>query len=124
MNPPFKKYDDLNPLYPSVLCAKHVCNWPSDSREDFLKSQSILPCILLSLNKLKSPHTRMLSAKFGLNWINGSGEGHKSLQTDGYLDRLHVIRIAHVHRVFSSVEQKTLFPTTKNNHYIVFLHLL
>ena len=43
------------------------------------------------MNKLKTPHTRMLSAKFGLNWINGSGEGHKSLQTDGYLDRLHVI---------------------------------
>ena len=48
MNPPFKKYDDLNPLYPSVLCAKHVCNWSSDSREDFKKMSIYFYCILVS----------------------------------------------------------------------------
>ena len=48
MNPPFKKYDDLNPLYPSVLCAKHVCNWPSDSKEDFKKMSIYFHCILVS----------------------------------------------------------------------------
>ena len=70
MNPPFKKYDDLNPLYPSVLCAKHVCNWPSDSKEDLKKNVNLFPLHTGispwgGMNKLKSPHTRMLSAKFG-----------------------------------------------------------
>ena len=91
----------LNPLHPSMLCAKFGWNWPSGSgEEDFLissthfryfviisPSKRMGPFIWKNLNPL---HPRMLCAKFGWNWSSGSweeDENVKSLQTDGQTDR-------------------------------------
>ena len=75
----------LNPPHPSMLCAKIGWNWLSGSgEEDFLISSVYFhyfiiispwkragPFIWTNLNPL---HLRMLCAKFGWNWPNGSGE--------------------------------------------------
>ena len=54
----------------------------------------------LHLNKIESPHPRLLCAKFGWNWPSGSGEEDenvKSLQTDRQTgDGRQVIRKAHL----------------------------
>ena len=44
--------------------------------------------VALHLNKIESPHPRMLCAKFGWNWPSGSVEDEnvKSLQTDERMD--------------------------------------
>ena len=76
---------NLNPLHPRMLCAKFGWNWLSGSgEEDFLISSMYFhyfviispwkrpgPFIWTNLNPL---HPRMLCAKFGWNWLSGSGE--------------------------------------------------
>ena len=91
----------LNPLHTMIPCAKFGWNWLSGSgKEDFWKSSIyfyyfpiISPLgrawffIWTNLNPL---HQGILCAKFGRNWLSGSGEDDenvKSLQTDGQTDR-------------------------------------
>ena len=76
---------NLNLLHPSLLCAKFGWNWPSGSGgEDFLISsmyfryfviispwERLGPFFWTNLNPL---HPRMICAKFGWNWLSGSGE--------------------------------------------------
>ena len=76
---------NLNPLHPRMLCAKIGWNWLSGSgEEDFLISSMYFqyfiiistwkkagPFVWTNLNSL---HPRMLCAKFGWNWLSGSGE--------------------------------------------------
>ena len=71
--------------HPRMLCAKFSWNWLSDSgEEDFLILSMYFhyfviispwkragPFIWTNLNPL---HPRMLCAKFGWNWLSGSGE--------------------------------------------------
>ena len=78
-------WTNLNPIHPRMLCAKFGWNWSSDSgEEDFLISSMYFryfviispwkragPFIWTNLNPL---HPRMLFAKFGWNWLSGSGE--------------------------------------------------
>ena len=87
---PWKKvgpfiWTNLNPLHPRMLCAKFRWNWPSCSgEEDFLISSMYFryfiiispwkragPFFWTNLNPL---YPRMLCAKFGWNWLSGSGE--------------------------------------------------
>ena len=81
---------NLNPLHPRMLCAKIVWNWLSGSEEEnFLNFVSVfLMFLIISLWKRVGPfiwtnlnflHTRMLCAKFGWNWLSGSGEDFKIL---------------------------------------------
>ena len=77
-------WTNLNPLHPRMLCAKFGWNWPSGSvEEDFLISSMFFryfviispwkragPFIWTNLNPL---YPRMLCAKFGWNWLSGSG---------------------------------------------------
>ena len=104
-------WKNLNPLYPRMLCANFGWNWLSASgEEDFLILSMYLhyfviispwkragPFIWRNLNPL---HPRMLCAKFGWNWLSGSGEEDenvKSLQTDRRRDDgRQVIRKAHL----------------------------
>ena len=76
---------NLNPIHPRKLCAKFSWNWPSGSgEEEFLISSMYFryfliispwkragPFIWTNLNPLQP---RMLCAKFGWNWLSGSGE--------------------------------------------------
>ena len=79
-------WTNLNLLHSRMLCAKFGWNWLSGSgEEDFFLISSmyfhyfviISPCkragpfIWTNLNPL---HPRMLCAKFGWNWLSGSGE--------------------------------------------------
>ena len=78
-------WKNLNPLDPKMLCAKFGWNWLSGfGEEDFLISSmyfryfSIIspwkragPFIWTKLNPL---HPKMHCAKFGWNWLSGSGE--------------------------------------------------
>ena len=78
-------WTNLNPLHPRMLCAKFSWNWLSDSgEEDFLILSMYFhyfviispwkragPFIWTNLNPL---YPRMLCAKFGWNWLSGSGE--------------------------------------------------
>ena len=89
-------WTNLNPLHPRMLCAKFGWNWLSGSgEEDFLIMSMYLhyfviispwkragPFIWRNLNPL---HPRMLCAKFGWNWLSGSGGEDKNVyrQTDG-----------------------------------------
>ena len=75
----------LNHIHRRMLCAKFGWNWPSGSgEEDFLNFLNAFhyfviispwkragPFIWTKLNPL---HSRMLCAKFGWYWLNGSGE--------------------------------------------------
>ena len=71
-------------LEKKMLCAKFGWNWSSASGEDFLYTSMYFryfviispwnragPFIWTNLNPL---HPRMLCAKFGWNWLSGSGE--------------------------------------------------
>ena len=78
-------WTNLNPLYPRMLWAKFGWNWPSGSGEEDFKISSpcfcyfaimsprkwVGPFILTSLNPV---HPRIHWAKFGWNWLSGSGE--------------------------------------------------
>ena len=78
-------WTNLNPLHPRMLWAKFGWNWPCGSgEEDFLISsmyfhyfviispwKRVGPFVWTNLNPL---HPRMLCAKFGWNWLSGSGE--------------------------------------------------
>ena len=72
-------WTNVNPLYPSMLCAKFGWNWPYGSREDLFKyCECIFSISLLSPHgKRRDPsfeqinplYPRMLCAKFGWNWL-------------------------------------------------------
>ena len=93
-------WTNLNPLHPRMLCAKFGWNWPSGSgEEDFLISSMYFRYFVIISpwkrsgpiirTKLNQPNPRMLCAKFGWNWLSGSGqedENVKSLQTDRQTD--------------------------------------
>ena len=80
-------WTNLNPLHQRMLCAKFGWNWPSGSgEEDFLISSMYMyfryfviispwkrvgPFIWTNLNPL---YPSMLCAKFGWNWLSGSGK--------------------------------------------------
>ena len=79
----------LNTLHPRMLCAKFNWNWLSGSgEEDFFNFVNVFSLFChylplekggaLHLNKLKSNlnplHPKMLFAKFGWNWLRGSGK--------------------------------------------------
>ena len=83
-----------------MLCAKFGWNWPSGSEEDFHNTSMYFRYfIIISSWKRTEPfmwknlnplYSRMLCAKFGWNWLSGSGEENKnlkSLETDGHSDR-------------------------------------
>ena len=68
-----------------MIYAKFDCNWHSCSgEEDFLKIANVFSLFrhylplekegVLHLKDLNSLHSRMICAKFGLNWPVGSGE--------------------------------------------------
>ena len=76
---------NLNPLHPRMLCAKFSWNWLSGPGEkDFIiLSMYFHYFVIISPWKragffiwtnLIPLHPRMLSAKFGWNWLSGSGE--------------------------------------------------
>ena len=75
----------LNPLHPSMLCAKFGWNWPNFSGEEDFKISSMYFCYFVIISPLKRAgpfiwtnlnplHPRMFCAKFGWNWLSGSGE--------------------------------------------------
>ena len=78
-------WTNLNPLHPRMLCAKFSWNWLSGPGEkDFIILSMYFhyfviispwkragPFIWTNLNSL---YPRMLCAKFGWNWLSGSGE--------------------------------------------------
>ena len=91
INPPRKRvgpfiWRNLNPLHPRMLYTTFGWNWLSGSgEEDFLKFHHLyFPYfVIISPRKrvgsfiwrnLNSFHSRMLCAKFGWNWLSGSGE--------------------------------------------------
>ena len=78
-------WPNLNPIHPRMICIKFSWNWRSGSgEEDFLNTSMyyryfmiispwnmVGPFIWTNLNPL---HLKMLCAKFGWNWLSGSGE--------------------------------------------------
>ena len=78
-------WTNSNPLYPRILCAKFGWNCRTGSGEDDFSNLSNVFSLFrnylpfkedraLHLNKHFPLHPRMLCAKFGWNWSNGSGE--------------------------------------------------
>ena len=78
-------WTNLNPLHPRMLCAKFGWNWPSGSGEEDFKISSMYFHYFVIISpwkragpfiwtKFNLPHPRMLCAKFGWNWLSGSGE--------------------------------------------------
>ena len=77
---------NLNPLHIRMLCAiEFSLNWPRGSREEGFKilSMYFLYFVIISPWKRTGPfvstnlnplHPRLLCAKFGWNWLSGSGE--------------------------------------------------
>ena len=84
-------WTNLNPLHPSMFCAKFCQNWPVIVENKIFKichvfSQfsNYLPLKkggAFHLDKLESRHPRMLCAKFGWNWPSGSGEENENVKS-------------------------------------------
>ena len=77
-------WTNLNSLHPKMICVKFGWNWPSGSGEEFLNlSMYFRNFVIISHWKkerifiwtnLNTIHLRMINAKFGWIWPNGSGE--------------------------------------------------
>ena len=78
-------WTNLNPLHPSMLCAKFGWNWLSGSGEEDFRISSIYFFYFvivstwkragsLPLTNLNPLNPTMNCAEFGWHWLNGSGE--------------------------------------------------
>ena len=78
-------WTNLNPLHPCMLCAKFRCKltqWFSRRFFNFVNVISLFRSYLslekgihfVHLNKIEIPPPKDTCAKFGWNWLSGSGE--------------------------------------------------